>query len=485
MKNLFIYILFLFANTVCYGQNIDQNKVLNRIGYGVTTNTLEILKQKSPQIWINEQLKNPYLYDDQKIIDKNKLLTINNQSLLSLYQTYDTYLNNDNTPDPHSGILYENFKQRMNYAIYSENRIREMMVWFWFNHFNVNALSNQISLIFLNDYESNIRTLALGNFKDILKMTMTNPAMLHYLNNDQNRSPDYKEQPFKLLREDVFLNEPENFGYNENYARELLELHTMGVGSGYSQKDIEQLSHFLSGYTYLNFLEANKKIPLNTLKNINFNTLKTYFPNVTDNFFILDQQLHNHDSIKILNHTINDNLDELLDLLVSSPATAHHISKKMATFFLGQNINEKLVQKMANTFIKTKGNIADTLYVLFNSPIFWDSVNKQDKYKDIYNRYVSLYKTTLNGKNTTDFMPLYQHLQNIELPVYGKITPEGYSLNSETYLSSQLLNDYMGFTKFYLLYSPQSKLIDLKTINLPSSQNDLFLYFISRQGLTQ
>lgn len=486
-------------------QNIN---LLNNIGYGVTEKSLALINNR-PQKWLNQQLKDPNFYSDILVEKQNAHLNITNKSLLSLYQQYDVYLNNDQTPDENApdGVLYETFKKRMNYALYSENRLRETMVWFWFNHFNINATSNNISLVFLNDYENNIRHHALGNFKDLLMATIKHPAMLHYLNNDANRSPDSKINNNPLLRdskEAKFLLEPNQYGYNENYARELLELHTLGVNANYTQKDIENLSKILTGFTYLNFLEANKTVSLKQLRAIdNIEQLRIFLPqyNIHDNFYVFDKNTHDYSDKVFMGETIKgqgeNEIDSVVNLLVNSPYTAHFISRKIGTYFLGKEPPKLLVEQMSQKFLDTKGDIAQTLYILLNNEVFWNSVKNKKRTKDVYNTYVSLYKTYLNGQPIDDYIALYNHLQSMEQGVYTKITPEGYSLLDSDYQSSQLILNQLNFTKFFVYYNqdainkenPTNIALNMTFYSTLSpkikDENSLYLYFVSPQWINK
>lgn len=498
MKKILLSII-LSLSSLSYGQDLSLNmKVLNRIGYGATETSLSMITKKGYSNWINEQIDNPFLYNDDIIKNKIKNLSIENQTPFQIYQKYDGYLNANKTPFEGypSGIWYENFKKKVIYDLYSENRIREMMVYFWFNHFNINARNNQGSLSLLNDYQNQLRLHSLGKFKDLLMITSHHPAMLRYLNNTENKSPNsiIDKNHTKLIRKkehgDFF--ESESYGYNENYAREFLELHTMGVNSGYTQNDVQELAKILTGFGMADFYSLNKYIDLDVLRTINENELRKISPYVfTDYLFSFKKNEHDFSNKTFLGHKIKgsgeNELNQVIDLVSKNPHTAEFISKKLATYFLGESFDYSIVLKMKETYLKTDGDIASVLKVLLNSKEFMKSVDEQDKYKDTYSYYLSSYKLLLNNDDINDFGFFFNKLNELDLGVFRKITPEGYSLKGSDYISSQILLKNNNFIKA-ILYFPEETKYSFNSINYdlvqklnPSIKNkeDLYLYLVS------
>ena len=501
---IFIAVLSI-SNVKAEDSNELKLKLLNRVGYAPTESSLTILLKKNMKDWINEQLENPNKYSDKIVEEKIKNLSIQNLDNFQLYKQYDGYLNANNTPDfaAPTGILYENLKKRVIYAIYSENRIREMMVWFWFNHFSVDAKSNQGTLSLLNDYENQIREKSLGNFRDLLKMTIKHPAMLRYLNNTENRSPSTKVDPNHLIllrdeQDGEFFEREEVYSYNENYARELLELHTLGVDSGYTQKDIEELSRILTGFGMYSFYKANYFHYLKDIKrinNINEFKIKTN-SNVKDNLYYFDPLEHDYGDKFFLGQKIKgegeEEIEKVLDLIVLNKNTARFISTKLATYFLGEEFDNTIIKKLENEFLKSRGDISKVLKVLLNSEEFWKSVERQDKYKDLYSNYVSLYKLISNDNNLTDFNNFYRKLNEIDYLPYAKVTPEGYSLHGKDYISSQIMNKNINFYSSVIFFTKEHFKEDnikfnydflSKIDNSIKDQKSFFIYLTSSKWL--
>ena len=190
-------------------------------------------------------------------------------------------------------------------ALYSPDQLRERMTWFWFNHFNVQAGKRDIRAM-VGDYEETVRAHALGRYRDLLEATLRHPAMLRYLDNDQNARGKI----------------------NENYAREIMELHSMGVGSGYSQQDVQELARILTGVGVDQKPDAPKLKP----------ELQPLY--LRAGLFEFNPARHDFGTKHFLGHTIQGSgfheVEQALDLIADSPATAHHVSLKLATYFNGR-----------------------------------------------------------------------------------------------------------------------------------------------------
>jgi uncharacterized protein (DUF1800 family) len=224
--------------------------------------------------------------------------------------------------------------------LYSPAQLREQMTWFWFNHFNVQQSKADIRMM-VADYEDRaIRPHALGRFRDLLAATLHHPAMLRYLDNAENASGHI----------------------NENYARELMELHTMGVGSGYTQSDVQELARCLTGVG----IDAKPEDP----------KLKPELQPqlVRDGLFEFNPARHDYGDKTFLGHTIKGTglaeVDEVLDILAREPATARHISQELAVFFVSDTPPPALIDRMAQVFLRSDGDIATVLSAMFRSPEF-------------------------------------------------------------------------------------------------------------------
>ena len=279
--------------------------------------------------------------------------------------------------------------------LYSSNQLKEQLTWFWFNHFNVHAPKGEIRA-FVADYENQIRAHALGKFRDLLLATVVHPAMLQYLDNAQNAAGHI----------------------NENYAREIMELHTLGVGSGYTQKDVQELARILTGVG----------INLRGTRPRARHGLRGDF--VQKGFFEFNPNRHDFGSKIFLGQTISGSglkeVYQALDLLCREPATAHHISLELATYFAADTPPPTLVDAMAATFTATDGDIAAVLRTMFRSPLFKASLGQ--KFKDPIHYVVSALRATYGDTVIINPAPLHNWLNRLGEGLYMHETPDGYPL---------------------------------------------------------
>lgn len=450
----------LMCSSLAMGQGTDVQKVhlLERIGYGPTTKSLRELDSMSIDRWVDLQLQAPYPDDRVKALVAPLAI---HQDLFHLYRDHDETIEQSETDDAsqeyreHADMVEQNFVQRADYALYSENRLREAMVAFWFNHFNIGPYSDTTSAAFLNDYETMLRANALGNFRTLLGAVAHHPAMLNYLDNTVN----VKDGSVYFGR---------HVGVNENYARELMELHTLGVNGGYTQKDVVALAKILTGFgmfCYCNYDE--KDLPrLKALRN--YKDLQRFVAHahpdghyvMNDDYFLFDADVHDFSNKVLLGHTIHGDgyqeLDEALDMLADAPQTAHFISQKLAVYFLSDDPPADLVRRMATTFESTHGDIKSVLKVLLDSPEFRASLNGHPKYKDLYTYELSTIKTMTDGQvvSANDLRRLGQGLAYVQASPYSRDTPEGLSLYGRDWQSSNRLMEELRFAH-QMVYAPQ------------------------------
>ena len=359
-----------------------------------------------------------------------------------------------------------------------------MMVWFWYNHFNTGVFTNTGPAIFLNTYESNLRELSFDYFHNILTMVSHSPSMLIYLNNTENKKSYNNDDPV---------------GLNENYAREFLELHTMGVDSGYTQKDVQELAKILSGFSVLRFSD----FPHDLDKINTYEDLKNYGSKKCDeNFLIIDyttfcgDEHFQGDKLFLGNLIENGNqkeLDKVIEIISKRKETAHFISKKLAIYFISDNPSDEVIKKMSSTFLKNNGSIKETLKTLFLSKDFIDSLNQPTKIKDTYTYMLSVVKTGINGKywENQNFMnDISTFFYEIEASPYFKNTPEGLSIYGKDWLSSARLQEYlffsnMTFKKYQILkeYGINYDLISKISKNEVKNPEDATLFFTSEYWL--
>jgi uncharacterized protein (DUF1800 family) len=280
--------------------------------------------------------------------------------------------------------------------LYAPDQLAEQMTWFWMNHFNVHMYKRDIRAM-VGDYEDQaIRPRALGRFRDLLEATLRHPAMLRYLDNDQNAAGHI----------------------NENYAREIMELHTMGVGSGYSQSDVQELARILTG--------VGVNITPNPPK------LKPAYEGLYRRYGLFEFNPNRHDfgDKTFLGHTIRgsgfDEVEQALDALSRQPATAHHISLQLATYFMGDNPPDAVVNRMAQTFRSSDGDIAQVMRAMIGSREFDVSLGGQ--FKDPMHFAVSAVREAYDGRTIVNTVPIQNWLSRMAEGIYNRETPDGYPM---------------------------------------------------------
>ena len=333
--------------------------------------------------------------------------------------------------NPQSVVADELVQAKLLRAIYSERQLEEVMTDFWFNHFNI-FMNKGADRVLLTNYEQDvIRPRALGKFEDLLVATAKSPAMLFYLDNWLSVGPNSMQAqgipahpgPYGYPRRPAQKPKAKgkSSGLNENYGRELLELHTLSVNGGYSQRDVTEVAKVFTGWT------IDK-------------------PNDGGNFKY-DPRMHEPGPKFVLGHRIKpkgeDEGRDVLHRLATSPQTAHFISLKLAQRFVSDDPPPALVDRMAKTFEKKKGDIREVLATLFHSPEFWADDTYRAKVKTPLEFVASAVRAT--GADVDDAMPLARQLGNMGMPLYGAQPPTGYSMKAETWVSSSALLNRMNF----------------------------------------
>ncbi len=308
---------------------------------------------------------------------------------------------------PEQVVNYDLVDSKMLRAIESNRQLAEELDDFWFNHFNV-YYEKGADRFLIPQYEREaIRPYVLGHFRDLLEATAKSPAMLFFLDN------------FESVRADLDVNTRRKVkrGLNENYGRELMELHTLGVNGGYTQKDVTEVARCFTGWS----IRA---------------------PREGGGFFYNDK-LHDKGEKIVLGNVIPagggmDDGERVLDILAKHPATAHHISLELAQRFVADNPPEALVARMAQTFLASDGNIREVMKTMLNSKEFWSQGAYRAKVKSPFEMVASAARA-LNA-NVVDGWGLSNQVRTLGEPLYHKLEPTGYSnLNAEWVNSAALL----------------------------------------------
>ena len=449
---------------------------LNRLAFGPRPGDVERVKKLGLEKWI-DALLNPDSIDDKQLaarLEDYPALKLSTAQLLDRYP-------NPQQVAKREGISLEEYKRRMENgdmdkrklprevvlelseakflrAIYSERQLQEVMTDFWFNHFNVFAGKGAVKWM-LPEYERDvIRPHTLGKFQELLHATAKSPAMLFYLDNWLSADPKAYEQHGKEMeaRQQRFNRlfnggnsrimvrrpnpnrpdfpqpqnrpqpgqapqPPQKRGLNENYGRELMELHTLGVDGGYTQNDVTQAAMALTGWT----MRAPRRDPE----------------------FYFEAKIHGEEPKQVLGQTIHaggiKDGEQLLDLLVKHPSTAKFISTKLARRFVSDAPPEALVQRMVKTFAESGGNIREVMKTMVYSPEFWSRETYRAKIKKPFELIVSAVRAT--GAEVERATPLVMWSARIGEPLYGCPPPTGYSDKADAWVNSGALLNRLNF----------------------------------------
>jgi uncharacterized protein (DUF1800 family) len=339
----------------------------------------------------------------------------------------------------------------------SQRQLQAVMTDFWLNHFSVYVRKNQNEVYYLPAYQNDVvLPNALGNFEQLLVATAKSPAMLMYLDNWESIGPDSlaatRVKQIQKARPDGKIVQALPKGINENYARELMELHTLGVGGGYTQKDVIEVAKCFTGWTINRPYQGAGQMQRG-FKRAGFGGGQGMQQDAgmqeagAQGEFIFEPNRHEGGDKVVLGHTIheggmNEGL-EVLHILATSPATAKFVSTKLAVRFVSDTPPPALVDKMAATFLKTDGDIKAVLTTMFHAPEFWSPEVYRAKVKTPLEFMVSALRASDATVNNP--LPLVQAMEKLGMPIYGMQTPNGYSWKADEWVSSNALVSRMNF----------------------------------------
>jgi uncharacterized protein (DUF1800 family) len=307
-------------------------------------------------------------------------------------------------------------------AIYGNRQLEEVLTDFWFNHFNV-YLDKGNDRFMVPTYErESIRPNVLGKFRDLLEAIATSPAMLFYLDNWQSVAPQQPSAANAKQAKQTKQAKQNVRGLNENYARELMELHTLGVDGGYTQQDIIEVARCFTGWS------------INQPKD--------------GGAFIFNEKNHDKGEKVVLGVTIpagggKEDGEKVLDILAHHPSTAKFISKELAQRFVADDPPPLLLDRMAETFRDSDGDIRAVLATLFASPEFFSQGAYRTKVKSPFEMIVSAVRAT--GAKVDYAMPLANQISTWGEPLYRKLEPTGYSNVGAEWINSSALLARMNF----------------------------------------
>ena len=360
-------------------------------------------------------------------------------------------------------IVEELAMAKMTRALYSDRQLQQVMDDFWFNHFNVFAGKGE-DRYYLTSYERDaIQPHSMGKFKDLVTATAQSAAMLFYLDNflsadpkaaqrlaqqRARRQPMRRRFPMPAQSPQTGAKKKQQRGLNENYGRELMELHTLGVDGGYTQKDVTEVARAFTGWT----IEKPRENPQ----------------------FKFDERIHDPDPKIVLGKKIHaggmKDGEQVIELLAKHPSTARFISVKLARRFVSDNPPPQLVAHMAETFRKSDGDIRDVLRTMISSPEFWSREAYRAKVKTPYEFVASTARALGTDVDTT--MPLVQWVGRIGEPLYQCQPPTGYSDKAEAWVNTGALLNRLNFSLALAGNKVRGSRTDASAVLGPSSSAD-------------
>ena len=384
---------------------------LNRLGFGPRPGEVERVAAEGVEEWIARQLQPESIADaavDAKLA-KFDTLKMDNESMLDTYYkpiVAARKAKKDDEEDTEETkalrqksrrVVGELTAQRIIRATESDRQLNEVMADFWINHFNVFA-GKGIDRFLLTSYERDtIRPRMWGKFEELLMATAKSPAMLFYLDNARSRRD----------------------AINENYAREIMELHSLGVDGGYTQKDVTELARVLTGWS----IERGSGA------------------------FVFRPMLHDRGAKSVLGVRISgggaDEGERMIRLLAHLPSTARHIATKLCQRLVADEPPKALVDRVAKTFLDSDGDLRRTVKAVIDSPEFWDPNSYRAKVKTPFEYVISALRAT--GARVVNPIPVARALQQIGQPLYGAQPPTGYSDKAEAWVNSGAQVNRMNF----------------------------------------
>jgi uncharacterized protein (DUF1800 family) len=410
------------ATTVWGRASTTDLRWLNRVTYGVSAATLTEYERLGRRRFIEAQLRADAETLPRTIADQIDQLEIQRQdgaSLLLEVSAAQKRINALASPaekdqarkslnDRANQLAYETARRHILRAIYAGDQLREQLVWFWLNHFSVFAQKANVRWTVADYEERAIRPHVLGHFRDLVLATLTHPAMLQYLDNAQNA----------------------NGHLNENYARELLELHTLGVGAGYTQGDVQELARVLTGAGV-----DQDGVPPKLRRE-----LQALY--VHRGGFEFNPARHDPGDKVLLGHKIRghgfDEIEEAVGIIVNHPACARFVSHKLATFFVGDDPPRSIVEAMTNVFKRTDGDLMQVMRALLTSRELAASLGHQ--LKDPMCFVISAFRIAYDDRPIANAHPVINALGALGESLYGRPTPDGYPLGANDWASSGQLS---------------------------------------------
>lgn len=448
------------ANPTPREQTTDQQilHALNRLAFGPRPGDVQTIRAIGVDAWINQQLHPEHIHDPavDQLLARYPMLAQDQNELAAQYADFvrarvmrrnakrdsTVQLTADDSAElrriaqSRTQLVAQLDAARIARAVVSERQLQEVMTDFWENHFNIYVRKGAPEPYYLVDYDRTIREHALGKFRDLLGAVAHSPAMLFYLDNAQSRAnpgqptlPSERAQRIaRLAQRNPNVQALLNFqqqrvsGLNENYGRELLELHTLGVDGGYTQQDVINVARALTGWTIRSAKQGGG--------------------------FMFRPEWHDAADKVILGHTLKgsrgeDEGEEVLDIVARHPATAHFIALKLARRFVSDTPPASLVDRAAHTFTKTDGDIREVVRTIVTSPEFFSRAAYHAKVKSPFEVVVSTARA-LGGRPDTTYASVFA-VGYLGEPMFGHQAPNGYPETGDAWMNTGAILNRINF----------------------------------------
>ena len=451
---------FLTASTSDTKLNDRQRALhaLNRLAFGPRPGDVDAVMKTGVDTWIEQQL-HPEAIPDRAVearIAALPTMTMSNAQIVKTYYEPVLMARKKANAEAKDGevdkkdvrrelirdipsnqrpqvVMNDLVAQRILRAAESDRQLNEVMVDFWMNHFNVFS-GKGIDRFLLTSYERDvIRPHIWGRFEDLLMATAKSPAMLFYLDNARSMAapenrPVMQQRAFGRFGGRAMMNVQQlgrQGGLNENYAREIMELHTLGVDAGYTQKDVTELARVLTGWTITRERDGGEGAA-----------------------FVFRPALHDNRSKTVLGIRFPagggiEEGEKMIHVLAHHPATAHRIAYKLCQRLVADDPPPALVDRVAKKFLATDGDLRQTVKAVIDSPEFWNPASYRTKVKSPFEYAISAVRAV--NAQITDPMPIARALQQIGEPLYGAQPPTGYSDKADVWINTGALMNRLNF----------------------------------------
>lgn len=452
---VFLALLLLATSSPVLTPRQKALHALNRLGFGPRPGDVEKVMQMGVDKWIDQQLHPERIADAAVDARLRQLPTMQMSNADILKKYYAPVLMARKEAKANSGadnqqemrrelmkdipydqrpqrVMEDLLSQRIIRAAESDRQLNEVMVDFWMNHFNVFA-GKGLDRFLLTSYERDtIRPHIWGRFEDLLRATAKSPAMLFYLDNARSVAAP-ENRPQRVARFGRFRAMPaqqnakqKQGGLNENYAREIMELHTLGVDGGYTQKDVTELARVFTGWTITRPQDRQGEAAE----------------------FMFRPQLHDIGSKTVLGVHFRpgggmEEGEQMIHFLAHQPATAHHIALQLCQRLVSDEPPPALVDRVAKRFLATDGDLRETVKAVVTSPEFWSPATYRAKVKTPFEYVISA--TRALGMHVDQPAQVARALQQIGEPLYGSQPPTGYSDKAEAWMNTGALLNRMNF----------------------------------------